>query len=166
MFSACISVQLASIIIQQIRNHLTVNFMTIRNFTISMLLTVVSMGAWGQKAFFERGKAVYVSGEPKEIVQDIKRNLQQWGYWQVVSTRGSADFEMIVRAHGSTGITWTSWGGKSIEVRVELHAGKDEWHSPGYKASPNGSNGFNSQQAAIRKLMKGLKKQAGQPAAP
>lgn len=122
-------------------------------------LMLVSMATWSQQGSFARGQKVYLTGDSKEIVEEIRQGLQEWGYWQVVSGADEADFKMNVLVSVSGGVTWTSWGGRSIGLTAVLTKGEQRWNSPHYKASPNGSNSFNSQRAAVRKLVNGLKKQ-------
>lgn len=108
---------------------------------------------------FGKGKSVYVDTEDRELSREVAEALREWGYWNVVGKAVGADIVMKVHVRVSGGVTWTSWGGKSIALSAELKSGGDTWQSPYYKASPNGSNKFNSQKAAVRKLAGGLKKQ-------
>ena len=115
----------------------------------------------GSDDTFSRGKSVYVESPDKELSAEIGDALQKWGYWKVADNAAGADIVMRVDVQVSGGVTWNSWGGKSIALSAELKSDGDSWKSPYFKASPNGGNGFNSQRAAVRKLVGGLKKQFG-----
>src|SRR5690606_39695554 len=54
----------------------------------------------------------------------------------------------------------TSWGGTSYTLVAKLTNKSDEvlWESNTYKSSPNGTNGFNSGRAVVKKLMRDLNK--------
>lgn len=125
---------------------------------ITCLLMLFRFAAWGQQDIFKKGEKVFLTGDSKEVVSEITTGLKEWGYWQVVSNIDEADFKMNILVSVSGGVTWTSWGGKSIGLNAVLTKGSNSWTSPHFKASPNGSNNFNSQRAAVRKLLNGLKK--------
>ncbi len=130
----------------------------------SIILIALFQVAWvaalaGSHDSFGKGSSVYVESPDKELSQEIVSALREWGYWNITGNAGSADIVMRVEVRVSGGVTWTSWGGKSIALSAHLKSKSDSWQSPFYKASPNGSNGFNSQRAAVRKLVGGLKKE-------
>lgn len=112
-----------------------------------------------------KGEKVYVEAEStnqnvKEIIEDFKGRLTEWGYWTVTDKKANADFSIRITAETSRGVTATSWGGTSVAGSVELfdRKGKPIWLSDTYKSSPNGSNGFNSKKAVVKKLINALKK--------
>lgn len=130
----------------------------------SIVLIALFQVAWiagfaGGDNAFGKGSSVYVESPDKELSQEVTAALRDWGYWSIAGSAGSADIVMRIEVKVSGGVTWTSWGGKSIALSAHLKSKSDSWQSPFYKASPNGSNGFNSQKAAVRKLVGGLKKQ-------
>ncbi len=126
---------------------------------LSILLLLSGLYAFALAGSFRKGMSVYVETSDKELSGEIAGALREWGYWNIAGNAGSADIIMKVHVKVSGGVTWTSWGGKSIALSAELKSGSDSWQSPYYKASPNGSNKFNSQKAAVRKLVGGLKKE-------
>jgi len=123
------------------------------------LLQVAWIMAFAGNDSFKKGSSVYVETSDSELSQEIVSALREWNYWSIAGSAGSADIVMRVEVRVSGGVTWTSWGGKSIALSAHLKSKSDNWQSPYYKASPNGSNKFNSQKAAVRKLVGGLKKE-------
>lgn len=112
-----------------------------------------------------KGDKIYVENDTKnenvkEIITEFKNRLTDWGHWNVVSSKASADYIVKVNAQTSKGVRLTSWGGTSVDGSVELFdkQGKSVWLSDTYKSSPNGTNGFNSKRAVAKKLVNGLKK--------
>ncbi len=123
------------------------------------LLQVAWAAAFAGNDHFRKGSSVYVETSDSELTQEIVSALREWNYWSIAGSAGSADIIMKVDVKVSGGVTWTSWGGKSIALSAHLKSKSGSWKSPYYKASPNGSNKFNSQKAAVRKLVGGLKKE-------
>lgn len=112
----------------------------------------------------QKGSRVYILQSKKkgaaEVVNDFKEALRSWGYWKVVNTEKDADILIDVNVDTHRGVTWTSWGGKSVSVSATVLSKKKEtiWRSHTYKRSPNGSNGFNSGEAVVRKVIAEMKK--------
>jgi len=129
--------------------------------TLTMLCSTI---VFAQEQVFKKGNTVYVEANKTDVgksaAQELKTALQEWDYWKVASSRGEADFVLKLDTKISGGVTWTSWGGKSVALSASLMTkGNDEiWQSEFYKASPNGMNGFDSQSAAVKKLVKGLRR--------
>ena len=112
-----------------------------------------------------KGKKVYVENTSKndnavKTAGELKERLGEWSYWTVVSSPAEADFVLAAETEISKGITATSWGGKSYILTGKIKDKKGEvvWESDSYKSSPNGTNGFNSSTAVVKKMMRDLKK--------
>jgi len=88
--------------------------------------------------------------------------LNEWGYRKVVDKEAEAELTLDVEVTVAKGITITSWGGTSYLLAAGLLDKKNEvlWESNGYRASPNGTNGFNAGKAVAKKLLRDLKKLA------
>ncbi len=120
-----------------------------------------------QKESLEKGKKVYVAAGSSDDAQKVaaytREKLSDWGYWKVADTKKEADFVLRLEIGTHGGVTWTSWGGKSVQVMatMETRDGKNIWQSKRYKSSPNGSNHFNSANASVNKLIKGLRTEFG-----
>lgn len=131
-----------------------------------ILLVFCNISLHAQKNL-EKGNKVYVeagSGEDaKKVASYASEQLSDWSYWKVVKNKKEADLilKLDINTHG--GVTWTSWGGKSVQIMaiMETKDGKTLWQSKKYKSSPNGSNNFNSANASVNKLVKGLKNEFG-----
>ncbi|MCE7042680.1 hypothetical protein [Dyadobacter sp. CY312] len=135
-----------------------------KSICLFILMSAYSIVMFAQDQVLKKGNAVYVE-VPKSDVgssagQELKEALQSWGYWKVASSKGSADFVLKLDTKVSGGVTWTSWGGKSVALSASFLSKNNEelWQSEYYKSSPNGANGYNSQSAAVKKLMKALRK--------
>lgn len=118
-----------------------------------------------QEQKFLAGSKVFVENTSKnenaiKTTEELIQRLSEWGYWQVVPTAEAADFKINLDVTASKGITLTSWGGTSYVMTAKLtdKAGEVLWESNAYKSSPNGTNGFNSGRAVVKKLMRDLKK--------
>lgn len=127
------------------------------------LLSIVSVSA--QTTRLEKGSKVFVKNTSKnenaiKTADEAALRLKEWAYWNVVNNKSEADFTLQVETTVSKGITATSWGGKSYTLVAKIMDKKDEvvWESNAYKSSPNGTNGFNSSRAVVKKLMRDLKK--------
>lgn len=112
-----------------------------------------------------KGKTVFVDSKSKNenaiaTRQELISRLNEWGYWKVTDKEANADFKLQMETTASKGITLTSWGGTSYVMIAKLADKKGEvfWESNAYKSSPNGTNGFNSSRAVVKKLMRDLKK--------
>jgi len=112
-----------------------------------------------------KGNTVFVENKSKNenaiaTRQELVLRLNEWGYWKVTDNETSADFKLRMEATASKGITLTSWGGTSYVMVAKLTDKKGEvfWESNAYKSSPNGTNGFNSSRAVVKKLLRDLKK--------
>lgn len=122
---------------------------------------------WGQSSPFKKGNSVFIQidneKEAREVNQYLSDELSRWGYWEVVTNRTNADIVLKLRIDTHGGITWTSWGGKSVILTavIENKLGEVLWLSKKYKSSPNGSNGFSTARATVNKLVAGLKKDFG-----
>ncbi len=132
---------------------------------LTCLLVLAFFGASAQTAGFQKGSKVYVENVSKnedalKTVDELTSDLKEWGYWKVVDKAAEADFKFLAETSVSKGIRATSWGGKSYSLVGKL-AGKNNeviWESNAYTSSPNGTNGFNSSKAVVKKLMRDLKK--------
>lgn len=114
---------------------------------------------------FAKDSKVFVENSSKnenaaKTTGELVNRLNEWAYWNVVDSPEDADFKINVDISVSKGITATSWGGTSYELTAKLIDGKDKiiWESNTYKASPNGTNGFNAGKAVVKKLMRDLRK--------
>ena len=120
--------------------------------------------AFAQQDGLRKGSSVFIQAPKSDIgasaAQELSSELQIWGYWKITSSKSTADFVLKLDTKISGGVTWTSWGGKSVALSASFFSKNDHeiWQSEYYKASPNGVNGYNSQSAAVKKLVKGLKK--------
>ncbi|WP_118194408.1 hypothetical protein [Albibacterium indicum] len=118
-----------------------------------------------ERDVFEKGNKVFLESSSKNE-NAIKTNdellgyLQEWGYWTVAENKTESDFTLITDVTASKGMTAVSWGGTSYSLIAKLvdENGEVLWESNAYKSSPNGTNGFNSSRAVVKKLMKDLKK--------
>ncbi|MCF2518376.1 hypothetical protein [Dyadobacter sp. CY351] len=133
----------------------------------SIILTLLMLPAtlsFAQEEVLKKGNTVYVEVNKTDVgksaAQELKTALQDWDYWKVASSKAEADFVLKLETKISGGVTWTSWGGKGVALSASLQSKDNDeiWQSEFYKASPNGMNGFNSQSAAVKKLIKGLRK--------
>lgn len=95
-----------------------------------------------------------------KTADELSERLKEWNYWHLVSAPEQSDLQMRVHIEASKGITATSWGGTSYALSAKIIDQKGEvlWESTTYKASPNGTNGFNAGKAVLKKLMRDLKK--------
>src|SRR5690606_10956297 len=131
---------------------------------VCLLLPYVGMSQDSSKVP-QKGSKVYVIGESKneDAMKAIDRlidELKDWAYWEVKPTKDEADFVLKADIKASKGMTLTSWGGTSYTLTAQIIAkgGNDLWESAQYKASPNGTNGFNAGNAVVKKFMRALKK--------
>ncbi|KAA0990167.1 hypothetical protein [Dyadobacter aurulentus] len=129
-----------------------------------LVIILFPLLAAAQDQALQKGKSVYVETNKTDVGksagQELKSALAEWGYWKVASSKSDADVILKLDTKISGGVTWTSWGGKAVALSA-LFVTKDDreiWQSEYYKAAPNGANGFNSQSASVRKLVKGLRK--------
>lgn len=116
-------------------------------------------------AAVSKDSKVFVENDSKnenavKTIEELLGRLNEWGYWKMVNDPEDADFKLKVNISASKGITATSWGGTSYELVGKLidKKGAVIWESNTYKASPNGTNGFNAGKAVVKKLMRDLKK--------
>ena len=117
----------------------------------------------------EKGSKIYIENPSKndnaiKITEELKAKIGEWAYWSVVNTEAQADFKINLTSNTSNGITLTSWGGTSYQLIAKIidKKGNTTWESNTYKSSPNGTNGFNSGTAVVKKLMRDLKKKFGE----
>ncbi|MCE7063585.1 hypothetical protein [Dyadobacter sp. CY343] len=121
-----------------------------------------------QDEALQKGKSVYVESNKTDVGksagEELKSALEEWGYWKVTSSKSEADVILKLDTKISGGVTWTSWGGKAVALSASFVTKDDReiWQSEYYKAAPNGANGFNSQSASVRKLVRGLRKKFDQ----
>jgi len=133
---------------------------------ICMICLLLSMTiAFAQQIMAAKGSKVYIENASKnenaiKTTDEVKQRVSEWGYWQVVHTPQEADFKLKLTISASKGITATSWGGTSYQLIAQIADKKNEvvWESNAYRASPNGTNGFNAGKAVAKKLMRDLKK--------
>lgn len=127
-------------------------------------LMTISTIAFAQDQALRKGNAVYIEANKSDVGQSAAKELaaalKEWGYWNVAGSRSGADFLIKLDSKVSGGVTWTSWGGKSVALSASMENKKGEqlWQSEYYKASPNGANGYNSQSASVKKLTKAIRK--------
>ena len=136
-----------------------------RYMLLLVLFLAVMHVAAQDKGVFAKGNKVYVENPSKnenaeKDSEELVSRLKEWGYWQVVDNQQEADLKIVMDTKASKGITATSWGGTSFELTAKLTDQNDEvlWESNTYKSSPNGTNGFNSGRAVVKKLMRDLNK--------
>lgn len=132
-----------------------------------LLIGFVSVSAQ-QSSTTTKGNKVFVESESKndnaiKTKNELVSRLNEWGYWKVVDKQADADFKLNIETTASKGITATSWGGTSYMLVAKVIDKKGEvvWESNAYKSSPNGTNGFNSSKAVVKKLMRDLNKRFG-----
>lgn len=113
----------------------------------------------------EKSSKIYVAGVSKNedainAVDKLVDDLKDWSYWEVKSAKDEADFILKIDIKTSKGVTLTSWGGTSYSLIAQIidKSGDILWESSQYKASPNGTNGFNAANAVVKKFMRALKK--------
>ncbi|MBD1423430.1 hypothetical protein [Sphingobacterium chuzhouense] len=113
----------------------------------------------------KKDSKVYVVGVSKNedainAADKLVDDLKDWSYWEVKSTKDEADFVLKVDIKTSKGVTLTSWGGTSYSLIAQItdKSGDVLWESSQYKASPNGTNGFNAANAVVKKFVRALKK--------
>ncbi|TYR35925.1 hypothetical protein FXV77_10780 [Sphingobacterium phlebotomi] len=113
----------------------------------------------------EKSSKIYVAGVSKNedainAVDKLVDDLKDWSYWEVKSAKDEADFILKIDIETSKGVTLTSWGGTSYSLIAQIidKSGDILWESSQYKASPNGTNGFNAANAVVKKFMRALKK--------
>ena len=135
-----------------------------KTICLFILMSAYCIVTFAQDQVLKKGNSVYVETAKSDVGssagQELKDALQSWGYWKVTSSKSSADFVLKLDTKISGGVTWTSWGGKSVALSASFLSKNNEelWQSEFYKSSPNGANGYNSQSAAVKKLMKALRK--------
>jgi hypothetical protein len=132
-----------------------------KNLLIAAFLTISTLAA-GQVV--KKGSTVYLEADKSDVGQSAAKELsgalKEWGYWNLASSKSGADFILTLDSKVSGGVTWTSWGGKSVALSASISdkGGEEIWQSEYYKASPNGMNGYNSQSASVKKLAKAIKR--------
>jgi len=131
---------------------------------ITLLLSTINLSAQ-ENALFAKGNKVFVENKSKnenaiKTEEELVSRLKEWAYWNVVDREADADFKLQMETTASKGITATSWGGTSYALVGKLTNKNNEvlWESNTYKSSPNGTNGFNSSRAVVKKLMRDLNK--------
>ena len=135
-----------------------------KTICLTTLMALSFATAFAQDQVLKKGNAVFVEASRSDVGssagQELRDALQSWGYWKVASSRSTADFILKLDTKVSGGVTWTSWGGKSVALNASFLTKNNEelWETEYYKSSPNGANGYNSQSAAVKKLTKALKK--------
>jgi len=134
-------------------------------YILFLLLMISAPAAFAQTEVLQKGKAVYiqqasVNDEVKDYKEELKKQLEDWGYWKVVADKAAADFILDLNVDSHKGITATSWGGRTVIVDALLHTkdGEKLFQTEKHEVSPNGLNGFNGGKAAVKKLVKGLRK--------
>lgn len=137
----------------------------IRYAVCLFLLCLVKQVFAQQAGILAKGNKVFVENKSKnenaiKTAEELKERLQEWAYWEVVSQKADADLVIDMEVTASKGMTLTSWGGTSYVLIAKLQdkEGAVLWESNAYKSSPNGTNGFNSGRAVVKKLMRDLKK--------
>jgi hypothetical protein len=140
-----------------------------KKYLISMFLLSFAMVSAQVKPQMAKGSKIFVTTSSKNenavnTVQHATNLLTEWNYWNIVEAEKDADLTLNLGVTASKGITLTSWGGTSYQM-VGTILGKNKeviWESNGYKASPNGTNGFNAGKSVAKKLVRDLKKLVGE----
>jgi len=131
-----------------------------------LLLAVLMAGfCMAQTGRLQQGKKVFITttaggGTHEAAVKtELVKQLKEWGYWEAVPRRNTADLIVHLEVQTHRGVTAWSWGGVTTRATllVEDRAGEPVWQSKQYKANPNGTNSFNTARATIGKIMKELK---------
>jgi hypothetical protein len=132
---------------------------------IFFLLLVSSTVAAQPGDLFKKGNTVYLEPSSKnpniqETEQAFLENLRESGTWTMVANKQQANYVIKLDVETSKGIRLTSWGGTSVDCRAKIYDKNDTvvWESDTYKASPNGTNGFNAKKAAARKLANAIER--------
>lgn len=136
-----------------------------RKYIFCFSLILFFVGADAQETLMSKGNKVFIENKSKnenalKAQQELEKRLKEWAYWNVVDQEAAADFKINMETSASKGITATSWGGTSFALIARIKDKKDQviWESDTYKSSPNGTNGFNSGAAVVKKLIRDLKK--------
>ena len=136
-----------------------------KRYLICMFLFSFSMAKAQENLNVPQGSKIYVTTSSKNenavnSVQHAIALLKDWAYWTIVESEKDAELTLNLGITASKGITLTSWGGTSYQlVGTILDKNKEVlWESNGYKASPNGTNGFNAGKSVAKKLVRDLKK--------
>jgi hypothetical protein len=131
---------------------------------IFMMFILFSLSASAQESSLE-GKKIWLLVESKEegsdkVKADLETRLEEWGYWELVSAKEDADLLLELNLDTYSGATAWSWGGLTVKASVELKdtSGEKIWGSKEYKASPNGTNGFNASRKTTGKIVGEMKK--------
>lgn len=138
--------------------------MKVLYITFFALFLTLTLNAQEKHSFAKDSKVFVESSSKNENVMktndELKSYLREWGYWGVVDSENESDFTLETEVTASKGITAVSWGGTSYVLIAKLvdKSGEVVWESNAYKSSPNGTNGFNSGKAVVKKLMRDLKK--------
>ena len=129
------------------------------------LLLFITQVSAQENSLLAKGNKVFVENKSKnenaiKTQEELISRLEEWGYWNVVDREADADFKLNMETTASKGMTAFSWGGTSYVLIAKLIDKSDEviWESNAYKSSPNGTNGFNSSKAVVKKLMRDLNK--------
>lgn len=133
---------------------------------ICFAFILFSVGVIGKEnVVTTKGKKVFVESNSKndnaiKTADELVLRLNEWGYWKVTKSASEADFKINIETVVSKGISMTSWGGNSYALTAKIMDKKGAvlWESNTYKSSPNGTNGFNSSTAVVKKLIRDLKK--------
>lgn len=134
--------------------------------TVLVIMLMAFTGiVMAQENGIRKGQFVYIqqtssNNNIKDLKAELISELNNWGYWKITSSKEDADLIFDLQVDSHRGMTMTSWGGQTVIASAVLSDknGTQRWRSEGFKASPNGSNNFNAGGAAVRKLVKGLRK--------
>ncbi len=150
---------------QESKRKQEIKIIVMKKIMIIFMLLSVQIGFSQQATLTQKGRKVFVVGVSKSegAVKTVDRlidELKDWSYWEVTADKAEADFVLQVDVTASKGITATSWGGTSYALVAQLIDKEDQvfWESPQFRASPNGTNGFNAGNAVVKKLMRILRK--------
>ncbi|ANH81980.1 hypothetical protein A8C56_14275 [Niabella ginsenosidivorans] len=137
--------------------------------TVVLLITLLVIGNTikGQQ-FLQQGSKIYVSSVNKQehagtVKDEMIRQLEEWGYWKVVRSKKEADLVLDLNVQTHRGMTAWSWGGVTVRAAASIEdpSGETLWQSREYRANPNGTNGFNTAQATVRKIVGEMQKRFG-----
>ena len=136
-----------------------------KKYIICLSFLFISVGVLAQESLMAKSNKVFIENTSKnekaiKTSQELENRLKEWAYWSVVDNKEDADFVINVEPTASKGITATSWGGTSYSLAAifKNKEGDILWESDVYKASPNGTNGFNAGNAVVKKLIRDLKR--------
>ncbi len=93
-------------------------------FQLTILLLCFTVRSQAQQSSLEKGNKVYVEAgsddDAKKVAEYTNDQLTNWSYWKVVKSKKEADFVLKLHINTHGGVTWTSWGGKSVQIMASM----------------------------------------------